>query len=46
MLLKLYMSFTIDGTITKIVLETKIVIRHACRGIYLYITQMLVTADF
>ena len=40
------MSFAIDGTITKIILETMIVIGHACRGIYMNITQALVIADF
>ena len=40
------MSFAIDGTITKIILETMIVISHVCRGIYMNITQALVTVDF
>ena len=40
------MSFAIDETITKIILEAMIVISHACRGIYMNITLVLVTVDF
>ena len=39
------MSFTLDGTITKIILETVIVISHAFKGIYMNFTQVLVTVD-
>ena len=43
---KLWMSFAIDGAITKVILETMIVISHLCRGIYINITQALVIVDF
>ena len=32
--------------ITKVILETMIVISHVCRGIYMNITQALVIVDF
>ena len=35
-----------DGTITETILETLIKISHACRDIYMNITQALVTVDF
>ena len=38
MLAELLMCFAIDGTITKIILETMIVISYVCRGIYMNIT--------
>ena len=40
------MIFAIDGTITKIILETMILIIHVCKGIYMNITQALVIVDF
>ena len=40
------MSFATDGTITKIIQETMTVNSHACRGIYMNITQALVIVDF
>ena len=43
MLAKLWMSFAINRTIIEIIPETMIVISHACRGIYMNITQALVT---
>ena len=39
------MSFAIDETITKVILETMIVISHVGRGIYINITQALVIVD-
>ena len=43
---KLKMSFPRDGAITKVILETMIVISHVCRVIYMNITQALVIVDF
>ena len=40
------MSFAIDGTITKVILETMTVISHVYGGIYMNITQALVIMDF
>ena len=40
------MSVAIDGTITKVILETIIAISHVCRGIYMNITQALVIVNF
>ena len=43
---KLQISFAIDGTITKVILETMTVISHVYGGIYMNITQALVIMDF
>ena len=36
------MNFAIDGTITKIILETMIVISHACRGFREHVSITLI----
>ena len=46
MLVKLWTIFTLDGTITKKFLEAMTVISHACRGVYMNNTLVLVTVDF
>ena len=35
------MSFTLDETVTKVIIETMIVISHACRDIYMRIMVTL-----
>ena len=40
---KLWMSFTLDETVTKVIIETMIVISHACRDIYM---RIMVTLGF
>ena len=40
------MSFALDGTVTKIILETMTLISHVYRDIYMNITQALVAVDF
>ena len=45
MLVKLLMSLAIDGTITKIIIETMVAIGDTCRGIYVNITQVLLIVD-
>ena len=46
MSVKLEKSFALDETVTKIILETMTVISHAYGGLYMSITQVLVTVDF